>query len=92
MYDGKYHDGPEFAKEVAGSLGTFTTANQWPVDNLTEQLRQKCLLVERLQNEIYDIEKTTRNRMNRDFEKIRASDRQQIKQLQDNLELLHQSS
>jgi hypothetical protein len=27
-----------------------------------------------------------------DFEKIRASDQQQIKQLQDNLELLHQSS
>jgi hypothetical protein len=38
VYDGKYHDGPEFAKEVAGSLGDFSTANQWSVDNLTEQL------------------------------------------------------
>ena len=34
VYDGKYHDGPEFAREVAGSLGAFSTANQWSVDNL----------------------------------------------------------
>jgi hypothetical protein len=38
VYDGKDQDGPEFVKEVAGSLGAFSTANQWPVDNLTEQL------------------------------------------------------
>jgi hypothetical protein len=49
VYDGKDQDGPEFAKEVAGSLGDFSTANQWSVDNLTEQLRHKCLLVEQLQ-------------------------------------------
>jgi len=30
--------------------------------------------------------------MNQDFEQIRASDQQQIKQLQDNLKLLYQSS
>jgi hypothetical protein len=92
VYDGNDQDGPEFAKEVAGSLGAFSTANQWSVDNLTEQLRHKCLLVEHLQNQIYTTEQTIRNRMNQDFEQIRASDRQQIKQLQDNLELLHQSS
>jgi hypothetical protein len=34
----KDHDGPNFAKEFAGSLGTFSTANQWSVDNLTKQL------------------------------------------------------
>jgi hypothetical protein len=49
-------------------------------------------LVEHLQNQIYTTEQTIRSRMNQDFEQIRASDRQQIKQLQDNLELLHQSS
>jgi hypothetical protein len=41
VYDGKYHDGPEFAKEVTGSSRDFSTANQWLVDNLIEQLRQK---------------------------------------------------
>jgi hypothetical protein len=53
VYDENDQDDPEFAKEVAGSLGAFSTANQWSVDNLTEQLRQKCLLVEHLQNQIY---------------------------------------
>jgi hypothetical protein len=38
VYDGNDQDDPEFAKEVAGSLGAFSTANQWSVDNLTEQL------------------------------------------------------
>jgi hypothetical protein len=28
----------EFTKEVAGSLGAFSTTNQWFMDNLVEQL------------------------------------------------------
>jgi hypothetical protein len=38
LYDGNDQDDPEFVKEVAGSLGAFSTANQWSVDNLAEQL------------------------------------------------------
>jgi hypothetical protein len=38
VYDGNDHDGPEFAKEVAGLLGAFSTSNQWSVENLTKQL------------------------------------------------------
>ena len=53
VYDKKYQDGPKFVKEVAGSLGDFSTTNQWLVDNLTKQLQRKCLLVEKLQNEIH---------------------------------------
>jgi hypothetical protein len=49
-------------------------------------------LVEKLQNEIYNIEQIVRSRMNQDFEQIRDSHQQQIKQLQDNLELVYQSS
>ena len=50
MYDGNDHDAPEFEKEVAGSIGSFSTVNQWSVENLTEQLRHKCLLVEHWKN------------------------------------------
>jgi hypothetical protein len=39
VYDGKYQDDPKFAKEVVDSLGDFSTANQWSVDNLTKQLQ-----------------------------------------------------
>lgn len=89
VYDGNNRDDPEFAKEVAGSLGAFATAIQWSVDNLAEQLQQKCLLVEHLQSQIHAMEHTIRNRMSQDFEQIRAHDRQQIQQLQANLEELH---
>jgi hypothetical protein len=51
VYDGKGQNDPEFAKEVADSLGDFSTANQWSMDNLTKQLQQKSPLVEQLQNE-----------------------------------------
>jgi hypothetical protein len=50
VYDGKDDDGPKFAKEVVGSLGDFSTYNQWSMENLTEQLQQKCLSVEQLEN------------------------------------------
>jgi len=72
VYDGKEQYGPEFAKEVAGSLGYFATANQWSVDNLTEQLQQKCRLVEKLKNGIYSTEQTVIRRMNPDIERIRV--------------------
>ena len=45
VYDGNDRDDTEFAKEFAGSLGAFSTANQWSVDNLVEQLRHKFMLV-----------------------------------------------
>ena len=38
VYDGNDQDDTEFTKEVAGSLGSFATANQWSMDNLVEQL------------------------------------------------------
>jgi hypothetical protein len=78
VYDGNDQDDPEFAKEVAGSSGAFATANQWSLDNLTEQLRHKCPLVDHLQNQIYTTEKTIRNNMSQYFEQIKAHDRQQI--------------
>jgi hypothetical protein len=56
VYDGNNQDALEFAKEVVGSLGSFSTTNQWSVDNLDEQLRHKCLLVEHLQSQIQAME------------------------------------
>jgi hypothetical protein len=36
VYDGKYQYDPKFAKEVADSLGDFSTTNQWLVEILTK--------------------------------------------------------
>jgi hypothetical protein len=45
VYDGQNRDDTKFSKEVAGSLGAFATANQWSVENLAEQLKQRDMLV-----------------------------------------------
>jgi ABC-type phosphate transport system auxiliary subunit len=92
VYDGKDQDDHEFTKEVVDLLGGFSTANQWSVDNLTKQLQKKSLLVEQLKNEIHSTEQIVRSRMNQDIEQIRANYQQQMKQLQDKLELIYQCS
>jgi hypothetical protein len=92
VYDGKDQDDPKLSKEVVDSLGDFSTANHWSMENLTKQLQNKCLLVEQLQNEIHSTGQTVRSRMNQDIEQIRASYQHQMKQLHDNLELPYQSS
>jgi hypothetical protein len=38
VYDANDQDGPVFAKEVVGSLGASSIANQWSVENLNEKL------------------------------------------------------
>jgi hypothetical protein len=45
LYDGNNCDDSEFTKEVAGSLGAFSTTNQWSLEKLVEKLRHKILLV-----------------------------------------------
>jgi ribosome-binding protein aMBF1 (putative translation factor) len=92
VYDGHNRDDTNFAKEVAGSLGTFATTNQWSVENLAEKLQHKSMLVEKLQNKIHTIEQTVQNRMSRYFEQIRAYDKQQIQQLQSNFDELQNNS
>jgi hypothetical protein len=92
LYDGQNLEDSEFAKEMAGSLGAFSTANQWSVENLVEQLKQRNLLVGKLQDQIMTMEQDVRNKMNKEFEQVRAYDRHQIQQLKANLDELYQNS
>ena len=71
IYDGHGQNDHEFAKEVAESLGAFETSNHWSVDNLTRQLEQKNLLIEKLHNDMQQMEITAKNKINFDIEKIR---------------------
>jgi hypothetical protein len=79
-------------KEVADSLCAFATENQWSVENLVEKLKQKNLLVGKLQYQMLAMEQAVRNKMNQEFEQIRAYDMHQIQQLQANLEELQWNS
>jgi hypothetical protein len=57
------------------------------VDNLTKQLEQKSLLVEQLHNDMQHMEMTARNKIKFDTKKIRQGFEQQIKKLEEKLEL-----
>jgi hypothetical protein len=64
MYDGQNLEDSKFAKDMVGSLGAFATTNQWSVENLAEQLKQRNLLVGKLQDQIMTVEQDMRNNMN----------------------------
>jgi hypothetical protein len=78
--------------EVAGSLGSFATTNRYSVGNLKEQLKQKDLLVSRLQCQLKTMEQSVRDDMNRGFEQIRACDRHEIQQLKFSLDEIHKNA
>ena len=89
---GKTLEEEDFATEVAGSLGAFATANQFSVSNLKEKLKQKDMLIGQLQNQMKTVEKNVRSEINKDFEKIRANDRQEIQQLKSGLDEMQKKS
>jgi hypothetical protein len=77
LYDGQALEEAEFSMEVTGTLGPFSTTNQCSVGNLTEQLKQKDMLVKQLQNQINmePVEQASMiNEMNKGFEQIRVYD------------------
>jgi hypothetical protein len=92
FYDGQGLDDTDFAREMVGSLGVFATTNQCSVENLVEQLKQRNMLVRKLQDQMITMEKEVRNQMNKDLEQVRVSDRHQIQQLKTNLDELYQNS
>jgi hypothetical protein len=58
----------------------------------SEQLKQKNLLVRQLQNQIKTVEQSVKNKMNQDFDQIRAYERHQIQQLQASIEEFQRNS
>jgi hypothetical protein len=68
IFDGKGLEASELAKEMVGSLGAFATANQWLIDKLAEQLRQRNLLLVQLQSQIMVVEKNVREEVDKGLE------------------------
>jgi hypothetical protein len=92
LLDGKALKEVEFAMEVEDTLGYFSTANHYSVENLKEKLNKKDLLVGNLQHQMKTVEQNVRNEMNRGFEHIRACDRQEIQQLKFSLNEMHKNA
>jgi hypothetical protein len=49
LADGKAMKKEEFATQIAGTLGDFSTANQYSVGSLKEQLKRKNCLIKTLE-------------------------------------------
>jgi hypothetical protein len=77
---------------MVGSLGAFATSNQCSVENLADQLKQKNMLVRKLQDQMTTMERDVRNNMNKEFEQVIADFRHQIQQWKAILDELHQNS
>jgi hypothetical protein len=56
LYDGQAVEEANFAMEVVGSLGSFSTKNWYSVGNLKEQLKQQDLMASHLQNQVNTVE------------------------------------
>jgi transposase len=81
----------ELAKEMVGSLGAFSTANQRSVENLVKELKQRNQMISQLQNQIRTTEKNVRDEVNKGLEHARASDKQEIQLLKSSLYEMHKN-
>ena len=78
LIDGEALEEVDFAEEVAGSLMSFATTNQFSVGNLKERLKQKDLQISQLHNQMKTVEKNVWSEVNKGFNNIRANDKQEI--------------
>jgi hypothetical protein len=61
LVDGRAMTKEEFATHIAGTLGAFATANQYSVESLKEQLKQKNCLIKTLEDKLATAKVATRD-------------------------------
>jgi hypothetical protein len=92
LYDGHAREEVDFTTDVADSLGSFATANQFSVSGLKEKLKQKDLLVSQLQDKIKTVEQGVRNEMTKGFEQVKAHEKKEIQHLKISLDEMQKNS
>jgi hypothetical protein len=71
IYDEQGQSDPKVMKEVANSLGAFTTTKLWSMDNLRKQLDRNNILIEQLHNDMKQMEVTAKEKINFDIIQVR---------------------
>jgi len=85
IIDGKNLEEEDFATEVAGSMGALAIANQFTVENTKERLRQRNLMIAKLQGQLKENEKRIEEGINKGLDQARDRDKQEIQSLKTNL-------
>ena len=76
----------EFATQIAGKLGAFTTTNQYSVGTLKDQLKRKNHLIKTLEAKLATTEADAEDQVNTGLEQARVDDQKEIERLKDDLE------
>jgi DNA repair exonuclease SbcCD ATPase subunit len=92
LADGKAMKKEEFTTQIVGTLGAFATANQYFVESLKEQLKQKNHLISTLEAKLATAEENVGDQVNTGLEQAKATDQKEIEQLRSVLEKIHQSA
>jgi len=72
--------------QIVGTLGAFTTANQYSVGTLKDQLKRKNHLIKTLEAKLATTEATAIDQANTGLEQTRAADQKEIERLKADLE------
>jgi hypothetical protein len=78
LTDGEALEEEEFVDEVAGKMGAYATTNQYSVGTLKARLKQKNLLISKLEARVATAEANARDETNKGFEHARVTDQQEI--------------
>jgi hypothetical protein len=76
----------EFAMQIAGTLGAFTTMNQYSIRTLKDQLKRKHRLIKTLEAKLATTEATAKDQASATLEKARIENQKEIKRLKVDLE------
>ena len=76
----------EFTNEVAGTLGAYSTTNQYSVGTLKARFKQKNLLINKLDSRVATVEANSMDEANKGFEQARVTHQQEIERIKSDLE------
>jgi ribosomal protein S2 len=86
MTDGKATKEEKFVEEIARMLGAYATTNQYLVGTLTTQLKQKNLLISKLEAKVATVKENVRDEVRRSLEEAQTTDLHEIEKLRSDLE------
>jgi hypothetical protein len=86
MTDGRNKKKDEFATEIAGTLGAYATTNQYSVEMLKRQLKEKNRLIKTLEARVASAAESARSQVSGEIEFAQLANKKEIEVLKTKLE------
>ena len=85
IIDGQNLKEEYFTTEVVGSIGALATTNQFTVENMKARLRQRNLMIAKIQGQLMENEKRIEEGINKGLDQARVRDKKEIQSLKTSL-------